>query len=161
MSDKHFSYDVPNTYAMGSFGMPTEATEEEYVDEEDSPYEEVRASVSNTDDPEMPVNTLRMWVIGLVLTVLGAGMNTFFVFRNPFRLIASSAILYVLLHTTADLRLCPANMHTSLIAFPLGKLAALILPIQTWTLPSWLGGAKVSLNPGPFNMKARYSTHSD
>ena len=40
------------------------------VNEEDSPFPEVRASVSNIDDPEMPVMTLRMWVIGLVLCMI-------------------------------------------------------------------------------------------
>ena len=37
------------------------------VEEEDSPFPEVRASVSNIDDPEMPAMTMRMWVIGLAL----------------------------------------------------------------------------------------------
>src|SRR6267142_3796576 len=37
------------------------------LQEEDSPYPEVRASVSNIDDPDMPVLTLRMWLIGLLL----------------------------------------------------------------------------------------------
>jgi len=37
------------------------------IDEEDSPYPEVRASVSNVDDPEMPALTLRMWFVGLLL----------------------------------------------------------------------------------------------
>ena len=41
-------------------------------EDEDSPYPEVRESVSNIDDPEMPAMTLRMWGIGLVLT-LAAG----------------------------------------------------------------------------------------
>lgn len=41
-------------------------------EDEDSPYPEVRASVSNIDDPEMPAMTPRMWVIGLTLT-LAAG----------------------------------------------------------------------------------------
>lgn len=109
MSDKDFSYDVHNTYAMGNFAMPTDGTEEEHREEEDSPYEEVRASVSNTDDPDMPVNTVRMWVLGLLLTVLGAGINTFFIFRNPYRLIVSNAILYVSFITAADLGLYPAN----------------------------------------------------
>jgi len=37
------------------------------VNEEDSPFPEVRASVSNIDDQEMPAMTFRMWLIGLVL----------------------------------------------------------------------------------------------
>jgi hypothetical protein len=40
------------------------------VNEEDSPFPEVRASVSNIDDPEMPVMTVRMWVIGLTLCLI-------------------------------------------------------------------------------------------
>lgn len=40
------------------------------VDEEDSPFPEVRASVSNVDDPEMPAMTIRMWVIGLLLCMV-------------------------------------------------------------------------------------------
>lgn len=43
--------------------------------EEDSVYAEVRAAVSNTDDPTMPVNTLRMWLLGLAGSVLLAGVN--------------------------------------------------------------------------------------
>ena len=38
-------------------------------EDEDSPYPEVRASVSNIDDPEMPAMTPRMWFIGLTLTL--------------------------------------------------------------------------------------------
>ena len=38
-------------------------------EDEDSPYPEVRASVSNIDDPEMPAMTVRMWIIGLILTL--------------------------------------------------------------------------------------------
>lgn len=40
------------------------------VNEEDSPFPEVRASVSNIDDLEMPAMTLRMWVIGLFLCMI-------------------------------------------------------------------------------------------
>lgn len=39
-------------------------------EEEDSPYAEVRASVSNIDDPEMPCLTLRMWTIGMLLVIV-------------------------------------------------------------------------------------------
>ena len=41
------------------------------LQEEDSPYKEVRASVSNIDDPDMPVLTIRMWLVGLFLCSIG------------------------------------------------------------------------------------------
>ena len=37
------------------------------IGEEDSPFPEVRASVSNIDDPDMPAMTIRMWFVGLLL----------------------------------------------------------------------------------------------
>ena len=42
------------------------------IEEEDSPYPEVRASVSNIDDPEMPCLTIRMWLIGMLLVLITA-----------------------------------------------------------------------------------------
>lgn len=62
----------------------------------DSPYPEVRyefnsstlesassrahgflssAVVSNTDDPTLPCNTFRVWVIGIFFTIIGTGIN--------------------------------------------------------------------------------------
>lgn len=43
--------------------------------EDDSPYPEVRASVSNTDDPDMPSSTLRAWVIGICFAILVPGKS--------------------------------------------------------------------------------------
>lgn len=45
------------------------------VEEEDSPFAEVRASVSNIDDPEMPALTVRMWFIGLLLNMVGRSVH--------------------------------------------------------------------------------------
>ena len=39
--------------------------------------------MSNTDDPEMPVNTLRVWVLGILFAIVIPGMNQFFFFRYP------------------------------------------------------------------------------
>lgn len=50
--------------------------------EEDSVYAEVRAAVANTDDPTMPTNTLRVWVLGLLGSILLSGVNQFFYFRE-------------------------------------------------------------------------------
>lgn len=75
-------------------------------EEEDSPYAEVRASVSNIDDPDMPgecpclmvvfalraytdtrpscaVLTVRSMSIGLVICSILAGLNTYARFRDP------------------------------------------------------------------------------
>lgn len=52
------------------------------IEEENSPYAEVRAAVPNTDE-DLPANTIRAWVIGLTLASFGAAVNTIFSLRNP------------------------------------------------------------------------------
>ncbi|KAG2142311.1 OPT oligopeptide transporter protein-domain-containing protein [Suillus bovinus] len=103
------------------------------VNEEDSPFPEVRASVSNIDDPEMPSMTLRMWVIGLVLCMTASAMNLFFNFRQPAPSVSPLALL--------------------LVCYPIGKFCAFVLPITTYRLPRYLGSYEFSLNPGPWNIK--------
>jgi hypothetical protein len=50
---------------------------------ENSPYAEVRAVVDNTDDPSLPVSTIRAWFIG-ILFVIGEGfINQLFTVRQP------------------------------------------------------------------------------
>lgn len=102
-----------------------------------APYPEVRASVSNTDDVDIPVLTLRMWFIGLTLCSLSAGLNTFFSFRFPAPSIAPLVLI--------------------LISHPFGKFAAFILPTSVFHFPSWFsrlcGMNKFSFNPGPWNIK--------
>ncbi|KAJ7759538.1 hypothetical protein B0H16DRAFT_1884906 [Mycena metata] len=51
--------------------------------EDDSPYLEVRSAVANTDDPALPVATLRAWTLGVLWAVLIPGLNQFFFFRYP------------------------------------------------------------------------------
>lgn len=40
-----------------------------------SPYAEVRASVPNTDDPTMPVDTFRTWFLGIFFCILFSSLN--------------------------------------------------------------------------------------
>ena len=119
------------------------------INEEESPFPEVRASVSNIDDPEMPVLTLRMWFIGLLLcTIAGyvfssappalhvdvsSSMNIFFYFRQPAPSVPPLALV--------------------ISSYPLGKFLAFILPTTPYRLPRWLGGMEFTLNPGPWNIK--------
>jgi len=93
--------------------------------EEESPYPEVRSAVANTDDPDMPVSTLRTWVIGMAWAIVVPGLNQFFFFRYP-----SVSI---------------GGIVAQLLSFPMGRAAAAWLP--NWTI------CGVRLNPGPFTIK--------
>ncbi|TCD71650.1 hypothetical protein EIP91_007397 [Steccherinum ochraceum] len=93
--------------------------------EDDSPYPEVRSAVANTDDPSMPVSTIRVWVIGLIWAMIIPGMNQFFFFRFPS--VTVGAIV------------------AQLISFPVGRAWARFMPnVKIFGL---------ALNPGPFNVK--------
>lgn len=93
--------------------------------EDDSPYPEVRSAVANTDDPEIPVNTIRSWVLGLIWAIIVPGLNQFFFFRYPSVTIT--------------------GIVAQLLSFPLGKAWAKFLPnVKIFG---------VSLNPGPFSIK--------
>ncbi|KAJ5194881.1 uncharacterized protein N7498_008319 [Penicillium cinerascens] len=74
-----------------------------------SPFPEVRAVVPETDDPSMPVNTVRMWFLGIIFTILGSGINQFFSLRYPS------------VHIVA--------LVAELLAYPIGVLLAKTLPL--------------------------------
>ncbi|KAF2709743.1 small oligopeptide transporter [Pleomassaria siparia CBS 279.74] len=98
------------------------------IDEEDSPYAEVRAAVPNTDQ-DLPANTIRAWVLGLILSFFGAAVNTIFSLRTP--VIGIGVIV------------------AQLIAYVLGNAWARFLPNKQHRI----FGIKWNLNPGPFNVK--------
>ncbi|KAG6836671.1 hypothetical protein H0H93_005089 [Arthromyces matolae] len=97
----------------------------EGVLEDDSPYPEVRSAVANTDDPDIPVSTIRSWFLGLVVAILIPGLNQFFYLRYP--------------------SVTVSGVVAQLLVFPVGRAWARFLP--NWKI---LG---VSLNPGPFSIK--------
>lgn len=106
-------------------------------DEEDSPYPEVRASVSNYDDMDMPVLTFRTWALGIFFGCLIGGLNSFFTFRYP--------APYV------------TPIIAQVVSYPCGKILAWLLPAKTWKMPDFLvrrgWDDTCSFNPGPFNIK--------
>ncbi|KAJ7225946.1 OPT oligopeptide transporter [Mycena pura] len=95
----------------------------------ESPYPEVRAAVSSTDDPLMPVNTFRMWTIGIFLTILFAGVNEMFALRAPSVFVTS--------------------IIGQLISLPVGKFLEWVLPATRFKTFGYIW----SFNPGPFNIK--------
>lgn len=76
--------------------------------EDNSPYPEVRAAVSNVDDPNIPVDTVRAWFIGILFACAGSFLNQFFAIRYP----------YVTL----------GGLAAQLLAYPFGRFLALVLP---------------------------------
>ncbi len=40
------------------------------IDSDNSPFPEVRANVPNVDDVDLPINTVRMWFLGVVFTMV-------------------------------------------------------------------------------------------
>ncbi|GLA43108.1 hypothetical protein AnigIFM63309_000834 [Aspergillus niger] len=98
---------------------------------EHSPFPEVRAVVPETDDPGLPVNTFRMWVLGFIFTIVGSGINQFFSLRYPSVHIVS--------------------LVAELLAYPCGVFLAKVLPL--WTISLGRLGS-FTLNPDRhFNIK--------
>ncbi|KAI0321448.1 OPT oligopeptide transporter protein-domain-containing protein [Amylostereum chailletii] len=115
-------YEKDVVFEDPNLDTASEATQEW---EEDSPYPEVRAAVSNTDDMSIPVGTIRVWVIGLLWAILIPGLNQFLYFRYPSTTVGS--------------------LVAQLLSFPLGRAWARFMP--RWKIFGF------PLNPGPFNVK--------
>ena len=116
----------------------------------ESPYAEVRSAVANTDDPTMPVSTLRAWVIGLFWTIVVSGANQFFHFRYP--AVGISLVRFQLFFSVISVpsvakssRLCKIKFVPTLLSLLMGNLWARYVPKVS------LFG--ISLNPGPFTIK--------
>ncbi|GAA5988414.1 hypothetical protein JCM10908_003555 [Rhodotorula pacifica] len=106
-------------------------------EEEDSPYAEVRATVSNKDDPQALVLTFRTWVLGLGICIVISAINGYLNLRYPAPVITP--------------------LMTGVLAYPLGVAMANYLPRRAFSLPLRLQRIgmpqKLSLNPGPFSVK--------
>ncbi|KAI0007044.1 small oligopeptide transporter [Xylariaceae sp. FL0662B] len=118
--------DVDAALASGNVekGMQVEAS----LLEDNSPYPEVRAAVRNYDI-DLPANTIRAWVIGLILCTAGSAINMLFSLRNP----SITITTYVV----------------QLVAYPIGLGWDLIFPDREFNLM----GVKFNLKPGKFNFK--------
>ena len=53
-----------------------------------------------------------------------------------------------LCHLPTQTRHADADTLCRLLAYPLGRLAAAVLPVRHYDLPKFLGGGQFSLNPG-------------
>ncbi|KAH8157022.1 hypothetical protein CIB48_g11227 [Xylaria polymorpha] len=88
----------------------------------------VRAAVRNYDI-DLPANTIRAWVIGLILCTIGSAVNMLFSLRNP----SVTITTYVI----------------QLVAYPIGLGWDLIFPDRVFGFM----GMKFNFKPGKFNFK--------
>jgi len=118
-------FDNPDKHAEMIHEMKLEAI----LVSENSPYAEVRAVVDNTDDPETPSLTLRVWFLGTLFVIGGAFINQLFSIRQPAISVGANV--------------------AQLLSFPCGKAMEKILPDVGFRL----FGKRWSLNPGHFSKK--------
>ncbi|KAK9461999.1 OPT oligopeptide transporter protein-domain-containing protein [Lipomyces oligophaga] len=94
-----------------------------------SPYPEVRAVTDPVDDPNVPVETIRVYILGSIWVAIGAFINEMFDKRQPSLSLDSTVI--------------------QLLVYPCGRLCQYILPDWGFTFR----GTRHSLNPGPWTYK--------
>ncbi|RZC73827.1 hypothetical protein C5167_049309 [Papaver somniferum] len=114
--------NIPSTSLISSEIMDDE--------EENSPVKQVALTVPITDDPNLPVLTFRMWVLGTLSCILLSFLNQFFWYRKePLSITAISAQIAVV---------PPSHLMASTI-----------------TDRIFFKGTRYgfTLNPGPFNVK--------
>jgi len=84
--DNKASFAVP-TEVAGSHSSSASSISEDGddcpSDHDNSPYPEVRASVPNTDNTTLSINTPRMWFLSMFFAVAGSATNLFFSLRYP------------------------------------------------------------------------------
>lgn len=95
-----------------------------------SPYPEVRAIVDPIDDPSMPAETLRVYVIAIFWTVIGSTINNFFIHRIPQISLSTGTVQLLLL--------------------PCGKLWEKLVPSNRIIR---VFGRSININPGKWSSK--------
>lgn len=120
-----YNNDLRMSYDDWVFNVKMYAALNEYH----SPYPEVRAISSPLDDPNIPCETIRAYILGFFWCVVGTGVNELFSRRQPSIYLSASV--------------CQMLMYPSGLALE-------------YVLPDWgftLFGTRHSLNPGPWTYK--------
>ncbi|KAI8334789.1 OPT family small oligopeptide transporter [Chlamydoabsidia padenii] len=115
VTEKVDSYKGYGHYDEKSSDKDLEPVDIHAEEEEDSPIEEVRSVVPNTDDPTLPVYTFRMWFLGIIFTGLLGFVNQFFWYRQNAMTISTLVV--------------------QLLSFPLGKLMEKLIPSSRFFNP--------------------------
>lgn len=101
--DNKASFAVPDTPHLHDHSSDSSSNgsdsdiEEEPLDQDNSPYPEVRASVPASDNTSLSINTPRMWFLSLFFAIAGSATNLFFSLRYP-SVAITPVIALVLVH---------------------------------------------------------------
>lgn len=90
---------------------------------------EARAAVPQTDDPEELCETVRSYILGVIISIVGTGLNVWFGARQP------------------GIFLSP--LLAQFVVHPAGLAMAKLLPRGEFGVM----GKRISLNPGPWTIK--------
>lgn len=107
-----------------------------------SPYAEVRAVTDPVDDPDTPVETLRAYLLGILLMGAATALNTTMDAMSNYLRLSS-------LFASHNPGLSVGGTVLQLVLAPAGHFLA-------WALPDWgitVRGRRISLNPGPWSVK--------
>ncbi|CAF1624403.1 unnamed protein product [Didymodactylos carnosus] len=100
-----------------------------YIDSEQSSYEEIAGIVSNKDNPDMVIITFRSCLIGILFTALISSLDQYlYYYKNPYSV---------------------PHLVLLLLTYPLGSLLARCLPSKPFIIWKW----NISLNPCAFTIK--------
>lgn len=94
-----------------------------------SPYDTVRSVTEPYDDPTIPCETLRAYIVGIVWTAIGSVINQFFSERQP-------SISF-------------PSLVAQVFIYPSGVLLAYIFPKRSFRVWRY----NIDLNPGPWTYK--------
>lgn len=96
----------------------------------------MRSVTDPFDDPTVPIETFRAYVLGMTFMSGATLLNTFFSPRQPSISIGANVL--------------------QLLLAPCGIFMAKVMPRWKWTLPAkfpFFGGCTFDTNPGPWNYK--------
>lgn len=99
-----------------------------------SPYPQVRSVTEPFDDPTIPVETFRSYLLLFIWVIISSGVNEFFSHRMPSIGIGSSVV--------------------QMFLYPCGKFLEYVLPTRVFTIR----GKRFSFNPGPWSFKEQMWT---
>lgn len=94
-----------------------------------SPYPEIRSVTDPYDDPSIPTETIRVYIVGFIWTCIGAFINQYFAERQPSITLDTAVV--------------------QLFIYPSGVLLEKILP--SWKFKVWK--YTIDMNPGPWTHK--------